>query len=202
MKMKLENTVTGIISFFSPILAFVNYFSLIVGGIWLLIIGQWKFAIFGFVVSLIVPYIISIPLLIMGGIATGLIFLLKKIGNKKVFAFGGFLTSFMQHLVYMAWVFFGFIAILNFSEGYSQIPFIIFGYDLIVGPFIWMASKESPDSYGTFITIFLMEVAYVVLAVSFLIGLSFIALPLLLVLTFLFDLLIARTLSESLIGTT
>lgn len=50
MKMKLENTITGIISFFSPILAFVNYFSLIVGGIWLLIIGQWKFAIFGFII--------------------------------------------------------------------------------------------------------------------------------------------------------
>jgi len=193
--MKLEGSLADFIEKATPVIVFTNYASLLVGGVWLLIIGQWKFAVFGFGWSLLVPFIISIPLVIVGIISAGVLNLIGKIGSSVIMKLGGFLISFSQHLLYLAWTFLVFIVVLNFSEGQNLIPFILFGYELAVGPFVWMASKETPDNYGTFITTFLMQTAYIILGVFFLVGIYFLAIPTIIILTILFDIFSARILA-------
>lgn len=191
--MKLENVVVKIMNVFTPVIVVLNITSEIVGGIWLLIIGEWALALGAFVFSLFLPWLISIPLVIIGFVSWGFLWVATKV---RLTGIGSFITSFFQHLIYLAWIFLVFIMFLSYSDGHNPLPYILFGYGVATGPFTWMASKEAPDAYGTLIANFLMQMTYIILAILYFLGLSYLAIPIILIITILFDIFVAKILTE------
>lgn len=72
---------------------------------------------------------------------------------------------------------------MTFAEGRNVFPYLLFGWEIATGPFQYMASKEPPDSIGSYAAVYLTQISYLILGVFYFLGILSLALPLIIVIT-------------------
>lgn len=151
-----------------------NTFGGIVGGIWLLILGQWRIVLGGFFASLSMPWwwvIVSLPSL---GLAALLIFFHNK--TKLGVAFIGLISGLYDSFLIIGWITLVFVFFLIKSIDYdiSIFPILLYSYSVATSPLLYMASKEPPDSPNTNLTMLIIVIGSILFVILSLIGLPLI----------------------------
>jgi hypothetical protein len=173
---------------FIPILV-LNIFGEIIGGVWLMFLGEWKLVICWFIFSIFAPYAYSIVLLIQIPLA-GLSILTLKKNMKNLTLIIGFISSLITYLIITAYVLFiiNKAVFISESKGINIIALLLFGYGIATGPFSYMASKEGPEATGSFIAVFVSQIGYIVFAITYLFNYPIISIPIVLLFIFAVEL--------------
>ena len=168
-----------IIELSMPFVLVMNFFGGIVGGIWILILGEWRFVIFGILVSIIFVFIYTIILMIIQNpIWIGALFEKKY---KKLALFLTAIGLIIGYIIDLFWVFLVFASVAYLFNGLNLLPFFIFGYSIAVGPFQYMASREGPDALGTYLVVWLNSISYLLLVICFYLNITIIAIILIII---------------------
>lgn len=168
-------------------IVFLNYFAGIIGAIWLLFLGEWRLVLGAIIFYFVSFWILSLLLLIPMPFSYLGIYL-----EKKNFIFLALIGLFMGLLLTSAissgWV----VTILssiysNQDNGINLIPLILGGYAIGTKPFLTMARGEDADSEGTFVTLYVVQITYVIGAILMLIGLEGLTIPIAIILILVAD---------------
>lgn len=180
-----EDFISKIISTISVPIFLLNFFGEIVGGIWLIILGQWKLVLGAFLFSMFVPWAFSIVTLIQMPMLALVLFLQKR-NLKSFYIITSFINIFLGHFIIILYVFFVLGEALNISAntGLNIYAILLFGYGIATGPFSYMASREDPDSYASIFGVFIAQISYIIYALTFLINQTEIAFPIILLIIF------------------
>ncbi len=169
-----------IISLIVSILIIFNFFSGIVGGIWLAIKGEWGSIALGFLLGFVMPWawtIASLPSMGFGVITT----LVAEKGSRTFTAIFGFLGSVYSNILVSLWVFYVFTLFIGRASSGTYIPYLLWSYSTIMAPLSYMARKEPPDSPGTSLALFFAQLSFLAWALFWFFG----AYPRTIVMTFL-----------------
>lgn len=180
---------------FIPI-TFMSIFGGVVGGIWLLIIGEWKLVVLALIVDFAFPFIVApIIFLLITTPMMALVNRLEKENKKTASMIVGWLNLFINHMLYLAWVFIVFVYMLTYAteRDHNVIPYLLFGWEVAVGPFQYMASKGSSAEIASQATSYLNEVAYLILFLFYLLNISSLALPVIFLIMFIIEVFIINT---------
>ncbi len=174
--MKLNKFYPTVINFgantiyiFSFLILILNFFSGIVGGLWLLFSGGWGLIVSGIVMSIFMPYGWSIAFLLQLILAPFLTKAAEK-GSKFWVAILGFIANFYGNFLIILWTYFAFNFFMDYRTEYALLPLLLLGYSVALGPLQYMAKKEGPDSSGSFLGVFLAQLGYIVLSIVTLAG--------------------------------
>jgi hypothetical protein len=110
----------------------------------------------------------------------------------------GSLSLTFSNIINLIWVIavFIYMTITAQNTDNSVIPFLLYGYSIATGPFTYMASKEPPDSYGTFLGVYLIQMSYIILSVLYLIHLLWLGLPIIILLLIVLEISLLKVTSE------
>lgn len=149
----------------------------LVGGIWLIAVGEWPIPVGVLIAYFISTYLISFALLLaMPFQALGVYFSNKKYSLLMFISL--FLGLLITSAVSIAWVLGTFYWVVSLYEGGLPLwPLLLVGYALATGPFAYMARGESEDSHGTYIAVFTTQVIFIVSTVLYLIDISILIIP-------------------------
>ncbi len=167
-----------------PIITILNVFGGIVGGLWLLFSGEWLFVLLAFGISLIIPTVYSFTLMPIGFLfALPITYFTEKKKTALAIIFGA-INMLVNNIVLLLWVIMVFAYMIDTAKvsGINAIPFLLFGWEVAIGPFTYMASKEPRDSFATFISVFFMQISYLLLGILYLLNILTLALPLIIIL--------------------
>lgn len=139
------------------VIVLFNSMAGLVGGVWLLVLGEWRLVLLGFLTSITLPLwwsIASLPLF-------ALAYLLKFFANRKTktgVAITVFVMDFYNSFLMTGWmaVVFLYCADLMFLDKIPEIPLLLFSCSVATSPFLYMAKNEPLDNYGTTIAITLI----------------------------------------------
>ncbi len=181
--------VASIISVTLPIILACNLLAGLAGGIWLVFLGQWRIVASGVLFSLLFPklyLLITLPIHLL--VDLRLISLAEKRKRLATLLVGA-LSLVLNVTIMLAWLFIAFAYLIGLASvtGLTGVPFVLFGYSCIVGPFTYMASQEPRDSVGTYLNVCLMQIAYIVLSVLYFSNLLWLSLPLIVPLAVMFQ---------------
>ena len=173
----MNNSITGtaskvgsaVMSIIMTALIALNFFSGIIAGIWLAIIGDWGSIGLGFLFGFVMPYAFAIASLPSMGLAL-LLGLVAEKGSKIFTALLGFLSSAYNNILIAIWAFYVFGFFIGQIESSSYIPYLLWGYSTVMAPLAYMASKEPPDSYGTSLGLLFAQVCFLVLVILWFLG--------------------------------
>ncbi|HAL24888.1 TPA: hypothetical protein DCP18_03815 [Candidatus Wolfebacteria bacterium] len=173
------------------VITFLNYFSGIISGIWLAIIGNWGNIIFGILISVMMPFVYSIVALPTMLFMLPIKYFIEK-NNRiatSVFALANLLYS---NAIIIVWVMAVFVYFTDKASGSSSIPLLLWGYSVALAPLAYMAKEEPANSTGTAMGIFLAIISYLSLMIMWLTtGINFAVLIILAVIVATLNLLIA-----------
>jgi len=170
----LEN----ITKFISPIMILLgvisiplNLFAGFIGGLWLIILGEWKLVIGGILASIVFPFFYSF----IGLITMPLTALGEYLINKKKIILSNiiiFISLSIQNLVAIFWILWVFLIATSYAnyKAISIIPCLLLGWSIAIEPFAYMAKGESADAYGTWLTIILLMASYIILCLTYILG--------------------------------
>ena len=149
----------------------LNIGSWLVGAIWLAIIGEWGLLLYGLGLSIVMPYAYSFALIPTMLVMTWMSHAIEK--NQKTLAKVLIIVSTIyQYAILMFWVLYVFEWSLGYYPEVNMIPLILYGYATMTGPLTYMGQKEGPNATGTYMAIFIAEVAYLLILVLTLLGFS------------------------------
>lgn len=141
------------------VIGIINMFGGVVGGIWLLVKGEWGVVLFSigllFVGS---TFLISLLLLPSIGLGSLSVFLISK----KKYLISGILANLSQIyiiIIMAAWGFAFMFFFLSKARLDTLIPMILLSYGPATGPWAYMASNDKNFSVSHIATFFL-EIAY------------------------------------------
>lgn len=159
------------LNFVLGIIMVLNIGSWLVGAIWLALLGKWGILLTGLGLSIVMPWaysIVLIPTMLLMGWMTIAIEKKQKLLVKLLI----FISTVYQYAILMFWV----LYVFNWSLGYypevSMIPLILYGYSTMTAPLSYMGQKEGPDASGSYLAIFIAEVAFLVVLVLTIFGVS------------------------------
>jgi hypothetical protein len=150
------------------ILILINFFSGIVGGIWLSLTGRLSLVVYGIILSIIMPWLYTIIFIPQFALMT----LVGKVydkGNKILISILGFLASAYGNLILVIWTVFVFKNLV-IQQTHSLIPLLLWGYSTTMAPLSYMASKEPPDSSGTSMGLLFSQLSYLLLTILFILN--------------------------------
>ena len=144
----------------------------IVGGIWLLFLGQWPIVLGGFLASITMPSwfcLISLPSL---GLMALVMFFHKR-SNKLGVAIIGLIAGLFDSFLIIGWItlVFAFFLIISIRNDIKIVPILLFSYSVSTSPIIYMASKEPPESENTNLTTFIAVIGSILFVILSLFGL-------------------------------
>lgn len=153
------------ISILSLPIIILNILGGIIGGIWLMILGEWNLVFYAILSLICSTFIISLalsPSLLFA------FFLTKAIENKNfvLVYIMGILNNIWTYLVMTIWSAGSFFFVLTYYEVGNIWPYLLIGYSISTGPFAYMASKEGPDSTGSIIGVFFLCLGVIVMMIS------------------------------------
>lgn len=158
----------SVIGLVVSILIAVNFFSGIIGGLWLVFSGGLFLVLYGIVLSIVMPWAYTVAFLPQMGLAA-LLVKPMEMGNKLLVLILGFLASSYGNLILAIWTVFVFENLVV-QPRYSFIPLLLWGYSTMMAPLSYMASKEPPDSTGTSMGLLFAQLSFVLLTILFLVG--------------------------------
>jgi len=155
---------TGILTVITAPLLILNVIGTIIGVIWLLCIGQWKLVIVGLIVSFLFKFIYTLPALIQ--IPLGL--LAYKCAEKKYNFLATiivFINLLFINIVNLLWIFLVYGISIHLATG-NSLPYLLFGYAVATAPLSFIASQDR-DSATTSLGIFLTQLVFFILILSY-----------------------------------
>ena len=153
--------VVGLINALSVPITILNMIGGIVAGVWLAILGEWGTIGYGVgALFLSVPFL---AILLMPSLALSVpsSYFLEK-GNKPLAYFFAFFSNLYVDALIVIWCMAVLINFTSRADHSSFIPILIWSYGVATGPWTYMASKEGPDSIGSFIGSFFASFGYIV----------------------------------------
>lgn len=160
--------VKKLIDLFSPTIIIMNYLAGIVGGIWLVLLGSWEIVLLGVIASLFMPSAYSLFFLPSLGIMAWAANDIEK--NRKIPVIRLFLANFWQNFIIVFWILSVYGFYINSNNSLPLLPLILSAYSTSISPLIYMARKETPDSFGTFIGLFYAELLALFMFISILLN--------------------------------
>lgn len=158
--------IVKITTFFSVIVLPLNLFAGIVGGGWLLFLGEWRLVVAGFLFSITFPMAYSFTMGLIGMPITLLLNHLYAKRKIKMALFIGTINIILTNVVHLALVIITILIALLARDGKFMLPFLIFGYSVITEPFRSMAAAEPPDAYASWLSIVFLQLNYILLAIT------------------------------------
>ncbi len=155
---------TGFLALITAPLVILNVIGTIVAVIWLLCVGQWKLIILGFIVSFLFKFAYMIPALIHLPLG----FLALKCMEKKynlLSLFIVFINLLFINSINLVWIFFVYATSVHLVTG-NSLPYLLFGYAVATAPISYMASEDR-DSISTSLGVFLTQLAFFILILSY-----------------------------------
>jgi len=149
----------------------LNLLAGIIGGIWLLIIGEWAIIVFGIFGDILFTMIYPFVMLIQLPFGY-LVEWLNRTKQSALMKISGLLAMFIGHMINLFWVYIVFTYAVGFAGDKSLVPYLLFGWVIAIGPFQYMASKEPGEAIGSFVAVYLTQISYILLAtIAFIVGL-------------------------------
>lgn len=139
---KIQSGFSVMLTLFAIPIMILNVTGGIIAGIWLIIIGKWLFVIWALLTIYIATKILGLvtapTLLLMNPLTKAL----EKHKYTKAYILGA-LSHFWTYLVMTVWCVGSFIYIIySFPNTNSIWPFLLLGYCVATGPWVYMASME------------------------------------------------------------
>jgi len=150
------------------IMIFLNVFSGIISGIWLIVLGLWPELLLGVIYSFVMPFaytLVALPSMLL----MPLLLRFSENGNKVMTAIFGFINVIYSDLIILFWTYFVFSEFVSGASGTAVIPLILWGYTVVIAPLGYMAKGEQ-DSIGTSLGIYFAQFSFVALIILWLAG--------------------------------
>lgn len=182
---------TRIMVSFLPIIFGFNLLSLVVGIVWLLIIGKWQIVLVGIFIQVILPFVYGLCLLPFAFIFTSLAKVFHR-KNYRICAIVSLLPmSIIHQIIQVSWGVIVFTSMISIAEESKSniFPYIFFGYSIAVSSFAFLASKERDNAVSQLI-VYLSEFSYILIFILYLLKLPFLYLPIIIVLFILLNYII------------
>ena len=130
----------------------LNLLAGLIGGVWLIVLGEWGDALWAIVVTYFSTYLISLILMIPLAMLLPAAFLLNKgfIGKVLSFPFQ-LLSSISTWLIVGFWGLFVFSTALGAVGDNPVMPYLLIAYGISVGTWGFMASKEGDSEQYAFL---------------------------------------------------
>ena len=124
-------------------LALIGPFLGVIGGVWLMVLGEWSDVLWAIGAAVLAQYLISFILMIPIAIMLPADFLIKKGSIGKVLGYPFLLlSSISTWLIAGLWGLFLFDTALSFVGDNSDMPYLLIAYGMSVGTWVVMASAE------------------------------------------------------------
>jgi len=140
----------------------LNAFGGLIGGLWLIMVGDWEVVALAFIAAIVYPFVYSIlSMITQFPLATLGSFLLKK--GWKIVAYPTFYISILiTDLIALIWIFWSYGYVLDSGDSTNIIPFLLVAYSLVVSPYTYMAKGEDPDPVGTNTALIFISISAVI----------------------------------------
>ncbi len=189
----MSRLIEKIISATTVPIMILNFFGAFIGGIWLLFLGEWKLVLGALIFSFIFPSVyglIVMPLLPLDF----LMFKLIEKDKKKSAMVIGFIANMLTTTVNLSWVVAAFIFVTRTFEhnGNNPIPYVLYFWEIALGPFQFMASKEPPNSIGTYVGLYLLQISYILLCVFYFLNIIVFVQPVIITIVILVQIFLLR----------
>jgi len=162
--------VASALSVITAPLFWLNACSGLIGGVWLIVLGEWGDVFWAIVVSFLAKYLISFILMIPVAIMLPGAFLIKKGFIGKVLSFPFLILSNAS-----TWLIVGFwgLFVFNFALGEvgnnSEIPYLLIAYGVSVNTWFFMASREdNQEQYAFLLLASQLSAAFLLIALGLL----------------------------------
>ncbi len=138
----------------------------IVGGLWLIFVGDWEIVLFAVFMAIIYPYIFSIvSMIIQFPLVGGGAYFLKRGWN--FIAYPMFYLSILSlDVISLVWIYYSFDRVLKGGESGIIFPFLLVAYSLAVSPYTYMAKGEDRDSVATNTAIMFISFSSILYAIG------------------------------------
>lgn len=149
-----------IVNLFTVPIIILNVGSGIVGGIWLIILGEWKLFGIGIILLFTSPWILSVLMMPSLAIAAAAMYLYAKKNPLRHIA--GYIAQLYTNILIVLTCGIAFALCTKFYSGnigFGLIPYLLWSWGIALGPWQFFASKE-PDNEFTMITLFSASVFY------------------------------------------
>jgi hypothetical protein len=135
----------------------------IIAGIWLLILGEWKFVIFGLIAAFSGSFILGFALMIPIIFAIPSMFFIER-NNKIIGYIFGFFSMLTTNAIIFFWCIISFWIYYSISNPENIIPVLIWSYGVAVFPLQYLADKEKDNEFIMITTLF-VQIAYIVMLI-------------------------------------
>jgi len=171
----------------------LTFLSGIVGLIWLAIIGHGLWIVGGLALACVMPWVFTIAHLPALGLHI-IAHTFAQRGSKASVPLSVFLDSLYNYALMAVWSFLVFHYFVHAAAQESAVPFLLFGYSIMMAPLSYMAMREPPDNIGTHMTVFFAQLCFLVLVLAFFFGESLIPrIHIIIILGLLFSLFVTGT---------
>lgn len=141
----------------------LNLLGSVIGGIWLIVLGNWTPIIYSLVLLFLGHWIISLLLM------PAMLLLLPaakaaESGWNSFAVFGGFLNALYTGTIMTFWAYWILQGYSAAGPATAQLPLLLLGYGAATGSWAYMASKENPTQSNASIWVFFLSVGYIIAA--------------------------------------
>ena len=145
---------TGIISVLSIPVMLLNFGGGIVGGIWLMVIGNWSLFGLGILSMFVSSFCLGFALMpgLLFAAPAAMAFQRHRYFIGSVCALLGNLYTFAVMIVWCVGCFY--VVFRSYYQGGSIWPYLLWAYGMATGPWAYMAAREGRDSIGSSLSAF------------------------------------------------
>lgn len=156
---------TAVVAVLATSLGVLNMLGGIVSGVWLAVLGEWGVIGWGILAFVASNLVLSIALVPSIAIAMGLS---KTIERRSVVGslFLSTLSSLYVAAVMTAWAVAVMVFFMSRADARSWLPMLLWSYGVAIGPWAYMAHKESSSEdrgLASRVAVFFAEIGYVAL---------------------------------------
>jgi hypothetical protein len=141
----------------------LNAFGLVVSGVWLLAIGEWRAVLLGLVTMLVAPFLLGLALLPVAAIGAAGIYFAKRgltIGLYVV----GLLASIYTYVLIGGWCGGVVFQYMQNAAPKSFWPLLIWSYGVATSPWSYLAKRD--QALPSFLAAFFAQVAFIILIIA------------------------------------
>lgn len=145
-----------------PLLGLSELSSLIIGGIWLAILGEWRAIGWGFAATIISTLGFNLALMPGTALSARAVHFGKQYNSIPMYFFA-LLSNFYTVAVITAWSGFVLYFFARRADSNSLIPLLLWSYWIAINPFSYRASKDGGPASIT-VTVF-TEIGYIIMVI-------------------------------------
>lgn len=189
----MGNIISGLISLTLVPIVLLNYFGVVIGAIWLLATGNWEIVVGSIVIYFVSSFILALVMMIPLPIQLLGVHLGNK-GYHKLMIILSFIGLMITSFICTYWVLYVLSLVFTFHDelNISIIPLLLLGYALATAPFVKMAQGEDKDSAGTFVTLFVLQITFIIAAILSLLNLHGLIIPIAVLLVIIADVFLLK----------